>query len=258
MLDHGLAGELLKHAGGLAMEHFRKVTPSLKQDKTLVTEADLAVQAYLTGKFAERFPSVGLVAEEDDLRKAPTEGETYFVIDPIDGTASFVSGLPVWGIAVGVVDRLQPVAGYFYMPVTGDFFYTTADGCVYRNDARVPAVEPQTVHRRESVLLTVSRFHRKYRVNDGYPGKIRSLGSTIAHLCYAATGSADAALVSGVCIWDLAAGLAMAALNGAVAQYLDGEPFVLDDALLGGQAIRSPVLVGHARAVEEYRQIIHA
>jgi myo-inositol-1(or 4)-monophosphatase len=55
------------------------------------------------------------------------------VIDPIDGTASFVCGLPVWGIAVGVLEKKLPVAGYFYMPATGDFFAATTEGRVYRN-----------------------------------------------------------------------------------------------------------------------------
>ena len=255
MIDHQLAEELMRHAGSLAMEHFRKVTPSLKKDKTLVTDADLAVQTYLMGQFVRRFPSVGVVGEEDHLRKLPTQGETYFVIDPIDGTASFVSGLPVWGIAVGVIENLQPVEGYFYMPATGDFFYTTAEGHVFRNDSRLQPITPNAMHR-ESLLLTVSRFHRKFSIRNTYPGKVRSLGSTIAHICYAATGSADAALVSDIHIWDLAAGLAMARLNGAVAQHLDGDAFVLNESMLGGQIIDSPVLVGQSSVVQEYGKII--
>ena len=105
MLDHKLASELLKTAGDIAMKYYRKVTPSFKEDMSMVTEADRAVQDYLAGRFTQRFPSAGLIAEEDHLRKAPAECETSFVIDPIDGTASFVGGTPVWGVAVGVIGR---------------------------------------------------------------------------------------------------------------------------------------------------------
>jgi myo-inositol-1(or 4)-monophosphatase len=255
MLDHQLASELLKTAGTIAMESFRKVTPSRKKDKSLVTAADCAIQRYLTNQFSRRFPSVGLIAEENHLRKAPSEGKTYFVIDPIDGTASFVCGLPIWGIAVGVIEDLQPIAGYFLMPATGDFFYTTVDGRVYRNDTEIRSIVPKIIQR-ESVLLTVSRFHKKYQIDSAYPGKVRCLGSTIAHVCYAATGSADAAIVSDIHVWDIAAGLAIALLNGAVAQYLNGETFVLNESMLDCQVIDNPILVGQRTTIEAYRQII--
>ena len=253
MLHKNQAKQWLKEAGKLAMGYFRNVEPSLKDNNTYVTEADLKVQAYLMKKIDENYPDVGVLAEEGDLIKKPKDGETYFVIDPIDGTSSFVAGLPVWGIAFGVIESRKPVAGYFYMPATDDFFHVEPRGKVYRNDS-ITELKPTGNIQSESILLTISRTHKKLRVSSDYPGKVRSLGSTIAHICYTATGSADASLISGCYIWDLAAGLAMLDRNGGCAFYLNGDPFTLTEDLLSGNKLHMPVVLGHPRKVEYFLQ----
>ena len=256
MLHKSQAEQWLKQAGKLALGYFRNVEPSLKPNQTYVTEADLKVQAYLIEKIDKYYPDVGVLAEEDHLLKKPKNSETYFVIDPIDGTASFVSGLPVWGIAFGVIHSKEPVAGYFYMPATDDFFYVDPQGSVCRN-ASVTALKPGENIQPESLLLTISRTHKKLRITSDYPGKVRSLGSTIAHICYTATGSADASIVSGCYIWDLAAGLAMLNRNGGRAFYLNGAPFAITDDLLSGRKLPIPMVLGHPRKVEYFLQNVN-
>jgi myo-inositol-1(or 4)-monophosphatase len=253
MLHKNQAKKWLKEAGRLAMGYFRNVEPSLKANNTFVTEADLNVQAYLMEKINENYPDDGVLAEEGDLIKKPKDGESYFVIDPIDGTSSFVAGLPVWGIAFGVIKSKQPVAGYFYMPVTDDFFYVEPQGAVYRND-NITLLKPTENIHHESILLTISRTHKKLRITSDYPGKVRSFGSTIAHICYTATGSVDASLVSDCYIWDLAAGLAMLIRNGGGAYYLNGDPFTLTDGLLSGNKLQLPLILGHPRKVAYFLQ----
>jgi myo-inositol-1(or 4)-monophosphatase len=255
MLFQKQAKRWLKEAGKLALGYFRNVEPSLKDNHTYVTEADWKVQAYLIEKIDKYYPDVGVLAEENDLIKKPKNSEFYFVIDPIDGTASFVSGLPVWGIAFGVIHSGKPAAGYFYMPATNDFFYVEPQGKVYRNDSTT-VLKPGENIQLESLLLTISRTHQKVRIASDYPGKVRSLGSTAAHICYTATGSADATIVSGCYIWDLAAGLAMLNRNEGSAFYLNGDPFTLTDDLLSGGKLPLPVVLGHPRKVEYFLQNI--
>lgn len=251
MLNQKQAKRWLKEAGKLALGHFRNVEPSLKDNHTYVTEADLKVQAYLIDKIDKYYPDIGVLAEEDDLIKKPKNSESYFVIDPIDGTASFVSGLPVWGISFGVIHSGKPEAGYFYMPATGDFFYVEPRGKVYRNDSTT-VLKPGKSIQPESLLLTISRTHKKVRIASDYPGKVRSLGSTAAHICYTATGSADASIVSGCYIWDLAAGLAMLNRNKGSAFYLNGDPFTLTDDLLSGGKLSMPLVLGSSCKVEYF------
>ncbi|MBL0714074.1 MAG: inositol monophosphatase, partial [Desulfosarcina sp.] len=250
MLKREHAESWLKEAGALALRYFRKVKPSIKDDKTYVTEADLAVQSLLKEKIVDTYPQVGIISEENFSRK-PQDGETYFVLDPIDGTAMFVSGLPLWGIALGVIKSGKPIAGYFYMPATDDFYYTETDGPVYLNKTKT-GLKPFDKTHSESVLLTVSRAHKRFDIKPDYPGKVRCLGSTQAHICYVATGSADVALVSGSYIWDLAAGVAMLYRNGGTARYFNGDQFFFLEELFQKRKLALPVLLGQDSSIQYF------
>lgn len=251
MLKFAQAKAWLKAAGTIALRYFRNVNPSIKDDKTYVTEADLAVQSYLKEKIIENYPDVGILSEEENYTKKPLNGETYFVIDPIDGTAMFVSGLSIWGIAVGVIKSGIPTAGYFYLPATDDFYYTETNGPVYLNEIKT-RLKPFDKTQRESLLLTVSRAHKRFDINPDFPGKVRCLGSTEAHICYVATGGADVALVSGSYIWDLAAGFAMLYRNGGTARYINGDEFFFSEELIMKHKLASPVLLGQDSSIQYF------
>jgi myo-inositol-1(or 4)-monophosphatase len=254
MFDIALINEIITQAGHIALHHFLEVDPTWKDNQTYVTEADLAVQAFLRETFERHYPNDGFVAEENDVRTAPRSGSRFWVVDPIDGTASFSAGLPVWGVGIGLVEDGQPVAGFFHAPAVDDLFYTTPDGRVLRNGRPVHMRQPGPLHR-ESSLFIASRLHRYYRVSPDYPGKLRNLGSSIAHLCYIAGGNADAALLERVHIWDIAAGMAMLVLNGGVLHYIDGTPVRLEP-LLTGEQVPLPMLGGHPETVAKFRSLI--
>jgi myo-inositol-1(or 4)-monophosphatase len=256
MLEYEQVNPWLKEAGALALQYYRNVKPSVKSDKTYVTEADLAVQSFLNEKIIKNYPDVGILSEEADYTRKPQDGETYFVLDPIDGTAMFVSGLPVWGISLGVIKSGKAIAGFFYMPATDDLYYTEIDGPVYLNESTTQ-LKPFTNGQRESLLLTVSRPHKLFDINTNYPGKIRSFGSTEAHICYVATGSADVAVVSKVYIWDLAAGIAMLYRNGGTARYFNGDEFFFSEELLSKGQLTSPILLGHEESIRFYLEYLN-
>ncbi len=73
------------------------------------------------------------------------------------------------------------------------------------------------------LLLSYSHAHRNYRFTPEYTGKTHSLGSTIAYMCFAATGDADLALLGRVNLWDLTPGLALLRQNGGMLRYLHAE-----------------------------------
>ena len=105
-------------AGQVALEHFHRVTPERKPDRTLVTEADRAVEAFVVAELRDRWPEVGIVAEEGTVR-APA-GESSFVVDPIDGTAVFVAGLPTWCVCIGLMHAGCPRAGVVHLPCSAE------------------------------------------------------------------------------------------------------------------------------------------
>ncbi len=251
MYDVKLIKELMTSAGERAMKYYRKVTPTWKANKTYVTEADLEVQAFLKTELERRFPDDGLIGEENDLSKEASPGGRYWIIDPVDGTASFARGVPIWGIAVGLFSLSDAIGGFFHIPTTGDFYYSTPEGQVFRNDLPVSIGEPDPASR-EAVMLTWPKWYKYYAMSPAYPGKVRSLGSTIAHICYVATGSADVAFVQRCAVWDLAAGLALLLHNGGVLEFLDGTPVSIERIITDRES-PEPMLAGRPDAVRQYR-----
>ena len=240
--------EHIVHAGKLAMALFGNVSPSIKQNESYVTQADLEVQSYLVDAIRSSCPDDGIIAEEDEVSIQPAQGERTWIIDPIDGTSSFVRGFPTWGIAVGIVEGDTPVGGFFYMPTTGDFFKTSKQGEVIKNDEVIrPRALPN--QQKESVLLVDSKFHRMFEVDPDYRGKIRSLGSASAHASYVATGSADAVLFPDLPVWDLAMGIALLSNAGASILYYDGSPVSLRELVEHGRA-NQPLLCGQPQMIE--------
>lgn len=111
-----------------------------KPDRSPVTEADRAVEDRLSAFLGRTFPEAGFFGEESGRRASASSLE--FIVDPIDGTRSFVRGLPTWTILVGLVDAGKPVAGVAYMPAAGDLFVgVKGDGAEHNGrPCRVSAV----------------------------------------------------------------------------------------------------------------------
>lgn len=254
MYDVGMIRAMLEAAGDLAMDHFLNVSPSWKADRTYVTEADLAVQAFLKEALETHFPEDGLVAEEDDLRKKPVSGDRYWIVDPIDGTYPFVTGLLGWGVALGLVEGGRPAAGFFWMPPSRDFYHTTPDGGACRNGRPFTMKAPGPLNR-QTLLFTHTRPHQRYTLSADYPGRVFCLGSASTHLCHVATGSGDAVLIGHDKIWDLAPGLALLVNNGGVLRYLKGGEVTLSD-LLSGTPAPYPMLGGHPDVIAQIEPLL--
>jgi myo-inositol-1(or 4)-monophosphatase len=95
-----------------------------------VTEADRAAEAVIRKLIKEKFPKHGIVGEEfDDENK---DAEYVWVIDPIDGTKSFIAGFPVWGTLIALMHNGTPVYGMMHQPFTGERFTGDGGGAQYR------------------------------------------------------------------------------------------------------------------------------
>ncbi len=86
-----------------------------------VTEADRGAEAAMRRLIAQTFPDHGVIGEEYGSDRP--EAEYVWVLDPIDGTKSFISGLPTWGTLIGLMHRGRPVYGMMAQPYTRERFY---------------------------------------------------------------------------------------------------------------------------------------
>lgn len=232
---HAFAADLARQAGALALKGFQRFDIDLKADGTEITQTDAAVERFIRQQIAERFPEDLFLGEETSrpgefAALAGAAGGRAWVVDPIDGTASFARGLPVWGVSIAVFEAGAAVAGCFHNPLTGEMFATRADGGAVSGSKVLHCSEKPALDR-DDLMLVLSRFHSRFRTD--FPGKTRSLGSTAAHLCYLASGAASAMFVTGAGLWDIAAGYEIARRAGACFRYLDGRQCRLEDFFSG-------------------------
>lgn len=216
------ARALARAGGRIAMLHYGQANPQLKFDESLVTEADLAVQAHVKQEVSRRFPEHRFLGEETNITEGPEEGAYLWVVDPVDGTSCFSKGYPVWGVSIAVLHNQKPLLGVFHMPVTGEL-YSAQIGQKPICDDQIISARTDEVVDNESLMLTYSRFHTDFTTT--FPGKVRSLGSTVAHICYVARGAAWGAILGNIHIWDVVAGQAILEAAGGEIRDLDGELF---------------------------------
>src|SRR5262249_48799946 len=112
-------------AGALALARFRGGAAERKGAPALAPGAGGGGERCGVETLVARHPDVGVLGEEGTVREGT--GPTRIVIDPIDGTAAFVAGLPLWAVCIGVLRGAEPVAGVVHLPAIGET-YSAADG----------------------------------------------------------------------------------------------------------------------------------
>jgi len=128
------ACEVAAHAGQLGLSFFRRfdtLTIESKGHQDMVSEADREVELLVRREILARYPDDGIVGEEH----APTAGSSGYnwVIDPIDGTANFVTGIPAWCVAIACVKDGVAVVGVIHEPSTGETFAGHKGGGAFLN-----------------------------------------------------------------------------------------------------------------------------
>ncbi len=127
--------EAARVAGGIAMKYFaRDIAVDIKRDGSPVTEADRATEAAVREWITTRFP--GDSVEGEELGTANAGSSRRWIIDPIDGTRSFIRGVPLWGSLVAVEENGKIVAGAVVFPAINEWSAAyEGEGC-WSNDAR--------------------------------------------------------------------------------------------------------------------------
>ena len=131
LLDFAVS--LAESAGQATLPHFRSelAVDNKRGDDGFdpVTEADREAERVIREGIADAYPSHGVYGEEFGLTGG--NGLTW-VIDPIDGTRAFMTGMLHWGVLLALFDGEQPVLGVLHQPFTGETFYGTNDAAFYR------------------------------------------------------------------------------------------------------------------------------
>ncbi len=221
------ATDALRQLGQDSLAYYGKCRKHLAFDEDLVTKAELHLNDAFQKHLEEHFRN-HLIFGRAPMDEGYTHGDKRYlwVFDPLDGVDNFQTGIPLWGMSLALYENHWPVLGAFYMPVTGDLFRATAGEKAFWNDRPI-AMSDRGDFSQDSLVLTYSRFSQSYKCR--FPGKVRALGSTGAHICYVATGRADAAIIANEAFKDLAALRVIVESAGGKLYTMAGKPFFLGD-----------------------------
>jgi myo-inositol-1(or 4)-monophosphatase len=247
-----LAARLARAGGRMALEHWRRAQVSWKVDDSMVTDADLAIQAALDENVSSAFPDDGILGEESGASPPRRlEAPCVWIVDPIDGTNNFGRGLPGFSVSVGVLRYGRPFCGAVYDPLSDQLFAGLMGHGAWL-DERPLRVTPTARSARS--LFCVRTPYR-----DGVPGfvarwlgryRLRRVGSTALHLCYVASGALAFVHDPRASLWDIAGAAAVLIEAGGVLTGERGTPvFPVDPDAYAGEPIT--LLAGDPLAHDE-------
>jgi 3'(2'), 5'-bisphosphate nucleotidase len=219
-----------RQAGAAILEIVRRgFEVESKHDTSPVTEADRAAELIILAALARAAPGVPVIAEEEVAAgRIPAHDDTYFLVDPLDGTKEFIRGGDDYTVNIGLIERGAPRLGVVFAPASGRLH----GGCVGEGawvDEGAGQVRIRTRARGDEITAVASKSHLNQATVDyleaavGSCGYI-SIGSSLK-FCIVAEGKADiyprAAPTSE---WDTAAGHAVLLAAGGLVDGPDGEP----------------------------------
>ncbi|MEZ5780421.1 MAG: histidinol-phosphatase [Rhizobiaceae bacterium] len=217
-----------------------------------VTEADREAELAIKRTILAAYPDHGILGEEHGIEN---EGADHvWVIDPIDGTRAFISGLPIWGTLVGLTVAGDAVAGLMSQPFTGELFY--ADGDVARYEG--PGGPRQLATRKTTNLADATLFTTtpalfqgpSRAIYDRLEAKVRlaRYGTDCYAFAMVAAGHVDIVTDPGLKPYDIVGLIPIIEQAGGVVTTFDGRP-----AENGGDILAAATPELHAAAMDALR-----
>lgn len=176
---------------------------SLKDNGTSVSQFDLDATTFCIKIINETYPNANIWIEENQAILKDDADEYTWVIDPLDGTASFLRGYPIWGIGIGILKNGVPLLSFFYGPACNQKYLAYGDK-IFINDKEL-ANENNVVNQDTKTIFISSRLHKKIDFKEFQEFKLRNFGSTLYHVVMVALGKAESVLIGSCYIWDVAA-----------------------------------------------------
>lgn len=203
-----LAVEAARKAGDLA-RGFYETTFDIekKADASPVTIADRQAEQLIRGLVSKHFPQDGFLGEE--FGDQPGVSGFRWVIDPIDGTKSFIRHIPIWATLIGLEYKGEQIGGIAYIPVLGQTYRALRGDGVFMNDCRIHVSSTESLAESHMCYSSIRWFQTAGRENTflelvGKTQRQRGFGDFYGFTLLA-EGACDLMLEHGVHEWDVAA-----------------------------------------------------
>ena len=233
----------------MSLEYRRKlagITINRKHAKDFVTEADVAVEQFLVERIQKQYPDHAIFGEESG---AYAGGDWRWIIDPIDGTGSFMHGQPFYSISIGVEYRGQLMLGAVSHPAIGELFMAekgrgaTCNGRPIRVSSCEKMIDAMLAtgfacvrdNRERNSLQHLNRLLPRIR-------DIRRTGSAAMDMCYVACGRYDGYWELNLKPYDIAAGTLIVREAGGIVSDFSGDTAGLPSEIIAATPTLYPLL----------------
>jgi myo-inositol-1(or 4)-monophosphatase len=235
-------------AGKLALSMRAGVKSWKKGPSSPVSEADIAADNFLRERLLALAPSYGWLSEETADRPDRLTRRRVWVVDPIDGTRTYLAGGPDWSVAAALVEDGRPLAAALYAPASEELFVASHAGGATRNGRRIEASHVRSL---SNARIAGNKPRLDRLIESGIAitamPKVFSLALRFARV---ATGELDAALATGSSYdWDLAAADLLVHETGAALTTFDGDRLVYNrsdirhgELMAAGRELQAPLL----------------
>ena len=241
-----IARRIAAQAGRQALENqARGFESETKPDDSPVTSADRANEQLITRLLGEAFPDDGILGEEGATREA--RSGRRWIIDPIDGTRSFMRGIPLWGVMLALEAEGAVVVGVCNLAALGELYSAAAGLGAYCNGARIHCSAVPAPHQAMLCLTGFDKVPKRSWADRLLPWttrfwSVRSMGGCMDAMCVA-SGRAEVWLSLEAKAWDLAPLKILGEEAGARFFNLDG-----NSSIYGGDAVLTiPTLENEVR-----------
>lgn len=204
-----------------------------------VSDVDTASEVAVRDALAKSAPGIAFFGEEGGGERAPLG----WLVDPLDGTANFLHGLPAVGVSVALVENGTPIVGVVHAPLLGDMYVATTGGGARCNGE---PIRVSTRPAKEAIPATGFPFRRKERVEPylevfaaafGVVEDLRRVGAASLDLAWTAAGVFDGFFELALGPWDVAAGALLVREAGGVVTDWSGDP---EEWLSSGDILAAP------------------
>ena len=213
---------------------FRQSTANFKEDGSIVTNADFAMQDALAKALGEAYPDVAMLSEESSPEQqtaAMLSGRDYWCLDPLDGTTNYHSAMPMFSVSLALVSAGKIVLAIVYDPMRREFFSALKDQGFWINNIKLdPPAQPEQLSS-SIAFIDFKRLPndlRKVLVNRSPYKSQRNIGSCALEWAWLAAGRAQLLIHGSEKLWDYAAGCLLLSEAGGTSQTREGEPVFVE------------------------------
>jgi len=230
--DLTLLSALIRDIGrDVLMPFFGHTTRSWKQDKSVITEADLATQQALQKNLRQHWPEIDFLGEEMPVaqQKALIQDTQngLWVVDPLDGTSNFAAGIPYFGISVSLIFNGTVRLAVVYDPNRDELFAAERNKGAFLNNQPLKLDNEAIAINKSIAVIDFKRLDSALRdklINTPPYSSQRSFGSVALDWCWLSAGRFHLYLHGRSNLWDYAAGLMIFCEAGGNSCSLDGKP----------------------------------